>query len=148
MARSRSLTSQPYRTARLSDGVGAVVSDKPRLIVGRGENIILDQALGPGGRPAMSAGDVRRGTGRYALRCVVAHAVDRPRRVRVGRRALAVGLYQACPGGAEASGDGRVERRDTSAAGEGETVGQAVRFAILSTGWHLAAIRGDERWPE
>jgi hypothetical protein len=50
MAR-RSLASQRYRTARLSNSIGAMLTSKQRLIVGRSMNIILDGALGrPGGR--------------------------------------------------------------------------------------------------
>ena len=49
MARKRSLTSQLYRAARLSDNVSAVASGSPRRVVRRAKNVAVGRALGRAG---------------------------------------------------------------------------------------------------
>ena len=45
MARRRSLTSQLYRAARLSNTIGAVASGEPRRVATRGKNITIGRGL-------------------------------------------------------------------------------------------------------
>jgi hypothetical protein len=49
MARRRSLTSQLYRAARISNNVRAVASGNPRRIARRGVNVAKGRALGRAG---------------------------------------------------------------------------------------------------
>lgn len=49
MARRRSLTSQLYRAARLSNDVGAVASGNPQRVVRRAKNKALGRAIGRAG---------------------------------------------------------------------------------------------------
>jgi hypothetical protein len=49
MARRRSLTSQLYRAARLSNNISAVASGNPRRVVRRTRNVIVGRALGRSG---------------------------------------------------------------------------------------------------
>jgi hypothetical protein len=49
MARRRSLTSQLYRAARLSNSVSAVASGNPRRAARRAKNVTLGRALGRAG---------------------------------------------------------------------------------------------------
>ncbi len=49
MVRRRSLTSQLYRAARLSNSIGAVASGHPKRIATRGKNIIIGRTLGRAG---------------------------------------------------------------------------------------------------
>jgi hypothetical protein len=49
MARRRSLTSQIYRAARLSNNIGAVASGHPKRIIRRAKNIAVGRALGKAG---------------------------------------------------------------------------------------------------
>jgi hypothetical protein len=49
MARQRSLTSQFYRVARLSNNMRAVASGNPTRIARRAKNIALGRALGKAG---------------------------------------------------------------------------------------------------
>jgi len=49
MARKRSLTSQLYRAARLSNNVSAIASGNPRRVARRAKNVMLGRALGRAG---------------------------------------------------------------------------------------------------
>ncbi len=49
MARRRSLTSQLYRAARLSNTIGAAASGNPKRIAPRAKNITVGRALGRAG---------------------------------------------------------------------------------------------------
>ncbi len=49
MARRRSLTSQLYRAARLSNNIGAVASGKPQRVARRAKNVTIARALGRAG---------------------------------------------------------------------------------------------------
>ncbi len=49
MARKRSLTSQLYRAARLSNNLGAIASGNPRRMRRRVKNVMLGRALGRSG---------------------------------------------------------------------------------------------------
>lgn len=49
MARRRSLTSQLYRAARLSNNISAIASGKPRRVARRTKNVILGRTLGRAG---------------------------------------------------------------------------------------------------
>lgn len=49
MARKRSLTSQLYRAARLTNNVSAVVSGNPKRVVRRAKNVAVGRALGKAG---------------------------------------------------------------------------------------------------
>ena len=49
MARRRSLTSQLYRAARLSNSLGAIASGSPRRVATRAKNVALGRALGRAG---------------------------------------------------------------------------------------------------
>ena len=49
MARRRSLTSQLYRAARLSDNLSALASGNPRRVARRAKNVIAGRALGRSG---------------------------------------------------------------------------------------------------
>lgn len=49
MARDRSLTSQLYRAARLSNDIGAAASGNPRRMARRAKNIAVGRALGRSG---------------------------------------------------------------------------------------------------
>jgi hypothetical protein len=49
MARRRSLTSQLYRAARLSNNISAVASGNPRRVARRARNVMLGRALGRAG---------------------------------------------------------------------------------------------------
>lgn len=49
MARHRSLTSQLYRAARLSNTISAVASGHPKRVARRAKNIAVGRALGKAG---------------------------------------------------------------------------------------------------
>jgi hypothetical protein len=49
MARRRSLTSQIYRAARISNNVSAVASGSPRRVARRAKNVAVGRALARGG---------------------------------------------------------------------------------------------------
>ena len=49
MARRRSLTSQLYRAARISNNLSAIASGNPRRIARRGRNVLVGRALGRAG---------------------------------------------------------------------------------------------------
>jgi len=49
MARRRSLTSQLFRAARLSDNLSALASGNPRRVARRAKNVMLGRALGRAG---------------------------------------------------------------------------------------------------
>jgi hypothetical protein len=49
MARRRSLTSQLYRAARISNDISTVASGNPRRVARRAKNITVGRALGRGG---------------------------------------------------------------------------------------------------
>jgi hypothetical protein len=49
MARRRSLTSQLYRAARISNNISAIASGNPRRVARRAKNVALGRALGRGG---------------------------------------------------------------------------------------------------
>ena len=49
MARRRSLTSQLYRAARLSNNIGALASGNPKRVVRRAKNVAVGRALGKAG---------------------------------------------------------------------------------------------------
>jgi len=49
MARRRSLTSQLFRAARLSDNLSALASGNPRRVAHRARNVMLGRALGRAG---------------------------------------------------------------------------------------------------
>jgi len=49
MARRRSLTSQLYRAARISNNISAVMSGNPRRAARRARNVVVGRALGRGG---------------------------------------------------------------------------------------------------
>jgi len=49
MARRRSLTSQLYRAARLSNNLSALASGNPRRVARRAKNVIVGRALGRAG---------------------------------------------------------------------------------------------------
>lgn len=49
MARRRSLTSQLYRAARISNSISAVASGNPRRVARRAKNVALGRALGRAG---------------------------------------------------------------------------------------------------
>jgi len=49
MARRRSLTSQLFRAARISDDLAAAASGNPRRIARRAKNVTLGRALGRAG---------------------------------------------------------------------------------------------------
>jgi hypothetical protein len=49
MARKRSLTSQLYRAARISNNLSALASGNPRRVARRAKNIALGRALGKAG---------------------------------------------------------------------------------------------------
>jgi hypothetical protein len=49
MARKRSLTSQLYRAARISNDISAIASGNPRRAARRAKNIALGRALGKAG---------------------------------------------------------------------------------------------------
>lgn len=49
MTRKRSLTSQLYRAARISNDLSAIASGNPKRISRRAKNILLGRALGRAG---------------------------------------------------------------------------------------------------
>jgi hypothetical protein len=49
VARRRSLTSQLYRAARISDNISALASGNPRRVARRAKNVTLGRALGRAG---------------------------------------------------------------------------------------------------
>jgi hypothetical protein len=49
VARRRSLTSQLYRAARLSNNISAIASGNPRRVARRAKNVAVGRALGRGG---------------------------------------------------------------------------------------------------
>jgi hypothetical protein len=49
MSRRRSLTSQLYRAARLSDTASAIASGNPRRVARRAKNVLVGRALGRAG---------------------------------------------------------------------------------------------------
>ena len=49
IARRRSLTSQLYRAARISNNISAIASGNPRRIARRAKNVTVGRALGRGG---------------------------------------------------------------------------------------------------
>jgi len=49
MARRRSITSQLYRAARLSDNISAIASGNPRRVARRAKNVLVGRALGRAG---------------------------------------------------------------------------------------------------
>lgn len=49
MARRRSLTSQLFRAARISDNLSAIASGNPRRAARRAKNVTLGRALGRAG---------------------------------------------------------------------------------------------------
>lgn len=49
MARRRSLTSQMYRAARLSDNLSALASGNPRRVARRAKNVLVGRSLGRAG---------------------------------------------------------------------------------------------------
>jgi len=49
MARRRSLTSQLYRAARLSNNISAIASGNPRRIARRAKNVMIGRTLGRSG---------------------------------------------------------------------------------------------------
>lgn len=49
MARRRSLTSQLYRAARISNNISAVASGNPARVARRAKNVALGRALGRAG---------------------------------------------------------------------------------------------------
>jgi hypothetical protein len=49
MARHRSLTSQLYRAARMSNNISAVASGHPKRVVNRAKNVAVGRALGRAG---------------------------------------------------------------------------------------------------
>jgi len=49
MARKRSLTSQLYRAARLSNNISAIASGNPRRVARRAKNVIIGRELGKAG---------------------------------------------------------------------------------------------------
>lgn len=49
MARRRSLTSQLYRAARVSNDLGALASGNPRRVARRAKNVAVGRALGRAG---------------------------------------------------------------------------------------------------
>jgi len=49
MARTRSLTSQLYRAARLSNNISAIASGNPRRMARRAKNVVLGRSLGKTG---------------------------------------------------------------------------------------------------
>jgi hypothetical protein len=49
MARGRSLTSELYRAARLSNDIGAFASGNPRRVARRAKNVIVGRAFGRAG---------------------------------------------------------------------------------------------------
>lgn len=46
MARRRSLTSQLYRAARISNNISAVASGNPRRVARRAKNVVVGRELG------------------------------------------------------------------------------------------------------
>jgi hypothetical protein len=49
MARRRSLTSQLYRAARISNNISAVASGHPKRMVNRAKNVAVGRVLGKAG---------------------------------------------------------------------------------------------------
>ncbi|HLH66800.1 MAG TPA: hypothetical protein VKV27_13970 [Solirubrobacteraceae bacterium] len=49
MARRRSLTSQLYRAARISNNLSAIASGNPRRVTRRAKNVVVGRALGRSG---------------------------------------------------------------------------------------------------
>ena len=49
MARRRSLTSQLYRAARVSNNISAIASGNPRRVARRAANVAVGRALGRAG---------------------------------------------------------------------------------------------------
>ena len=49
MARRRSLTSQLYRAARISNNISAIASGNPQRVARRAKNVAAGRALGRGG---------------------------------------------------------------------------------------------------
>lgn len=49
MARKRSLTSQLYRAARISNNLSALASGNPRRVARRAKNVLVGRALGRAG---------------------------------------------------------------------------------------------------
>jgi hypothetical protein len=49
MARRRSLTSQLYRAARISDSLSALASGNPKRVARRTKNVVLGRTLGRAG---------------------------------------------------------------------------------------------------
>jgi hypothetical protein len=49
MARKRSLTSQLYRAARLSDNISAIASGNPRRVARGARNVLVGRAFGRAG---------------------------------------------------------------------------------------------------
>jgi hypothetical protein len=49
MARRRSLTSQLYRAARISNNIGAIASGNPRRVARRAKNVVVGRSLGRAG---------------------------------------------------------------------------------------------------
>jgi hypothetical protein len=49
MARQRSITSELYRAARISNNISAIASGNPRRVARRAKNVAVGRALGRGG---------------------------------------------------------------------------------------------------